>query len=873
MRRQSRCLGGLVAAAIILLARPGAAQDPGSGTVLASVEDELGGVLVGATVTLVEVPSQTTYDGVTDSKGIVSFEGLARGEYLIRAASPGFKTLERHLTIDRNRARPLKLQLKIDLSESVDVKERKRPAPAREKIDQNADAVAIDDDLLAGVPMSVGSDRVVDFLSHFLSPALGSVSIVMDGQEVSDLTLPPGAIDELHVNKNPYSAEYRRPGRARIEVLSQNGSKSHHHADGSLVFSNSGLSAKGPFMIEKPPLQQWMGDGTFSGPLHRWNGSYLFAGSVFDDQTTGVVNAVTIRGPFRAVLPQQRTEGVGRARLDLGPIDRLKLTLKYDYQSKHEVNGGVGGLVLPELAYDSDTIVHTVRFNAHTILSATSVNDTLVSVERPTEAIGNAASGPMMVVNGAFKGGVDQHFRRDEALRLEFQDIATQFRGSHTLRFGGRLRPLFGTVTDASNFGGTFEFANLDMFAAGRPYVYRVSQGTPTIDYGHHVADGFFQDEVRLRPDFSLMLGARYDFESEIHDYNNIAPRMAFAFAPGQQKTNFRGGFGVFYDRLGESAAEQFWLYDGRRTRTLVMTDPSFPNAFAAGAERIAASSRYTLAPDVSAPYLVQTGVSVEHELWRKTKARSGRVRSGVVAVEYSHTRGVDLLRARDLNAPLPGTTKRPDPTVTELIQLESTGAMTNNSLHVTFGGKSGLFDGSAIDTYSRTYNNTPGSKAAGRVSFTLPVDSYNPAAEWGRADFDIPHRFNLAGVLDLPRDFQIGSVLEISSGKPYEITTGFDNNGDGKATDRPLGVPRNAEQMQGFARLDLRLAKLFRTGRPLKYPASKPGELRLMVDVFNLLNRANYKEYVGVQSSPFFGLPVSAEKGRRIQLATSYRF
>ena len=91
--------------------------------------------------------------------------------------------------------------------------------------------------------------------------------------------------------------------------------------------------------------------------------------------------------------------------------------------------------------------------------------------------------------------------------------------------------------------------------------------------------------------------------------------------------------------------------------------------------------------------------------------------------------------------------------------------------------------------------------------------------------------------------------------------------------TDRPLGVPRNAGQMQGFARLDLRLTKLFRTGRPLKYPASKPGQLRLMVDVFNLLNRANYKEYVGVQSSPFFGLPVSAEKGRRIQLATSYRF
>jgi TonB dependent receptor/Carboxypeptidase regulatory-like domain len=855
---------GFVIIIVLFCPSLSAREGPSEG-VQVSVEDELGGILVGARITLIEVATQQTRESTTDEKGYVSFEGLAPGAYVLSAASPGFRTFERPLNVGADRPKPIKLRLRIEVSEQVDVSERKHPLPQREKIEENADAIPIDDDLLAGVPVPAGRERVVEFLSRFLSPSVGKMSIVLDGQEVNSLNLPAKAIEELVVNKSPYAPEYRRPGRARIEVVSQNGSKSHHHFDSSLLFNDSALSARNVFMTEKPDLQQWLGEMEFSGPLRVWRGSYLVAGSVNEDRTTGIVHALTAAGPFSALTPERQRERFWRGRLDLAPSDRARFTFKYDYERQYELNGGVGGLVLPELAYETDNIDRTLRFSAHGILSTSFVNDTRVSIERPNEAVGRDANGrPMITVEGAFRGGTSQSFRRSRGVEVEVQDAATYFRGIQTMRFGGRFHPEFVTTMDATNFGGTFEFANLDRFNAGRPFVFRVNQGTPQIDYGNHLVEGFFQDELKLRPDLSLMMGARYDYESQLKDSNNIAPRAALAFAPGKQKINLRGGVGLFYERLGEKGIEPVLLYDGTRTRSLVISDPSYPNPFAAGTARLETSSRYQFAPNLDSGHLVQSSIAVERQLWPRA----------MVTLEYAHIRGTDLFRVHDVNAPVPGTTERPDPKFKEIIQIESSGSMRSHSLNATLHAVvRSRFDGSAVYTYSRTSNDTPGAKVSGNLSFNLPVNNYDTAGEWGRADFDIRHRFSFAGVLKLPQAFQVGSILEIRSGFPYEITTGFDDNGDGRATDRPVGLLRNAAEGPGYTQLDLRLTKRFRTARPLRYPASKPAKLEFTIDAFNVLNHANYREMVGVLSSPLFGRPVEAWKARKVQFGVAYGF
>ena len=50
---------------------------------------------------------------------------------------------------------------------------------------------------------------------------------------------------------------------------------------------------------------------------------------------------------------------------------------------------------------------------------------------------------------------------------------------AHTLSFGGGFKPRFYTFADATNFGGTFTFSNLEEFAAASPALFQISSGNP----------------------------------------------------------------------------------------------------------------------------------------------------------------------------------------------------------------------------------------------------------------------------------------------------------------------------------------------------------------------------------------------------------
>jgi outer membrane receptor protein involved in Fe transport len=60
------------------------------------------------------------------------------------------------------------------------------------------------------------------------------------------------------------------------------------------------------------------------------------------------------------------------------------------------------------------------------------------------------------------------------------------------------------------------------------------------------VVGGFFQDEIRVRPDLTLSAGVRFDWQNFFHDNNNVSPRLAFAYALGKnRKTVFAGRHGT----------------------------------------------------------------------------------------------------------------------------------------------------------------------------------------------------------------------------------------------------------------------------------------------------------------------------------------
>jgi hypothetical protein len=177
------------------------------------------------------------------------------------------------------------------------------------------------------------------------------------------------------------------------------------------------------------------------------------------------------------------------------------------------------------------------------------------------------------------------------------------------------------------------------------------------------------------------------------------------------------------------------------------------------------------------------------------------------------------------------------------------------------------LFKPYAQYIFSQTTNDTSG-------TFSLPANNYDLRAERGPADFDWRHRFNVMGVLTLPRAFQTGLVLSVISGSPFNMTTGFDDNSDTVANDRPPGVTRNTIRGPATIQLDLRFAKTFNIAPVFDgEQRQRRDSLDFAVDVFNAINRTNVTGIVGVLSSPFFGRANSAAPARIVQFSVRYRF
>lgn len=500
-----------------------------------------------------------------------------------------------------------------------------------------------------------------------------------------------------------------------------------------------------------------------------------------------------------------------------------------------------------------------ITFSQQTVLSPKLVNNfrLLLGVER--QSAESVTRDRRIVVLDAFTGsGAQADYLRTE-YHAQLMEVLSYSTGKHLIKGGINVPDLSRRGFDNNiNSGGTFYFSTLADYAQSRPFSFVQQQGNGHIVFLEKAIGLFAQEEYHLRKNLMLSFGLRYDWQNYFHDNNNFAPRFAFAYAPGNsQKTVFRGGAGIFYDRSGARPIQDILLFNGSRLRQYVLVNPTYPDPFSSGVSLSTQPAGVVrLEPNINIPYTIQYSFSVERQLQKTT----------TLAITYLGSRGVDQFRSRDINAPLPPNySARPDSSIGVLREIESQGRRVTNSLEITLRGNvTRFFNGMAQYRLASAHDNTSG------ITY-FPPNAYDLSGEWGRSDFDRRHRFELLGTINPGKLFNLGVSVSLYSGQPYTLTTGLDQFHTGTANARPAGVPRNSLQGPVYADLDLRWSRDFSVRKGKK--KDEGVKATLAVDAFNVLNEVNYSSFIGNLSSPFFGGAITAQPPRRVQFSFRLKF
>ena len=546
--------------------------------------------------------------------------------------------------------------------------------------------------------------------------------------------------------------------------------------------------------------------------------------------------------------------------------------------------GGLGfgaGSRLPQFAQTSPTRVQVVSVSLLSTLSARKINEVRFGYSRyrtsfnsldssfdPASLGINFGNGELSLPEFDF-GGVFDNLgatafsipRGRTSQSFQILDNFTWVSGRHTFKFGGEIRRaaienfndnlargLFTFSPDSTALNlclvknpdprcadnGALVLAN---FYLGNSFTLANSGNTHRNTFNNGLSF-FGQDDIRVRPNFTLNLGLRWEYFgpiSEQHnllsnlgqdgnlalvgadgvdgaykrDLNNFGPRVGFAWN-ARPNTVFRGAYGVYYDYIpqdllianftssaglvtnpiGSQAVVPFnfdqnaFVAPDLSTPILVAPTPPFTGA-----------SIFVTPRNLATPYVQNWNFNFEQELSSNFALQLG----------YVGSKGTKLTRLRDANQPDVNGNRNNFPQYGAVDQLTTVAASTYHALQATVRSRNwhGL-SGFAGYTWSKSLDDASDAIDFNFATVAFPQDSNNLHAEHGPSNFDTRHRFTAAFTYNLPRlggpkrlaeGWQVNTILTAQSGRPVPIvssndTSGLNGNSVSNFHQRPNVVP-----------------------------------------------------------------------------------
>jgi len=837
------------------------------------VKDPTGALINKAQVQLIRNGKSQSLNS-TNQRGEVRFNKLPVGSYQLRVEAAGFKAQDVNLDLAAGQHQK-EVTLEIDpIKVDVDVEEE---AQVR-NTNPNGAAFSnvLTEEQIAQLPDD--PDEFENAINQLAGPG---AQIRVNGFRGGKLP-PKSQIREIRFRMNPYAAENHDAGFGFVDITTKPGVNSWHGSF-NFGFRDEAMNGRQVFAPFRGPEQQRRFGLSLEGPLWK-NHTSLFLnadGSLFFDArpifaTTpdGTVSDLAYR-PSRRLNLDARIEHV----LTKTHTARLQFQRNAGVQN----NLGVGDFDLPARGYSQDQTEYIARLGDSGVFGKKFFNEVRLQARWTMTDARSVSLGRTILVPGAFNDGSAQRSGGRRQLDIELADNVDYALEKHGLRFGGQLETGGYRSNERTNPFGTFQFADIDAFEAGLPTQFTQRIGDPTVKYRQYQFGWYVQDDFRVRKNLTLSYGVRHEFQNHVPGKFNIAPRFGWVWSPLKSgRVTLRGGTGLFYDWFAAQVYEQTLRVDGQRQRDLVVANPSFPNPFIGGIQTIPPASRIQTDPDLQIPYIIQTSFGVETNPFKLFR----------LTTNYQYQRGVHLLHGRNLNAPVPGI-GRPDPTAGNITNIESSAYQSSHRLMIGIGPAAFTNNGLFWNINYLLMKNTNEADSP----FSLPSNNFNLHADRGPAAQDFRHLISGFISKRLPMGFTISTIFQATSALPYNITTGFDNNGDTVINDRPLGVGRNSargasrweigsrfswgksfgpeQQQQGGPQI--RMVRI--GGGDGVSPPSMPGaankkyRFELYAQAFNLLNHANLGVFSGVQTSPFFGQATSAQSPRRMELGLRLNF
>ena len=857
----------LVPAFVVFAASPAFAQSAANQAQLRLVVvDQTGAGIPAATVTIKPATGEPIVFAA-DDHGVASSPALVPGAVTIQVEFPGFMPFEAPLTLKRG-ATNQTVTLEIEgFKAEVEVSQASAPEGSK-----STSTTALTQEEIDALPDD--PEELAEALSALAGP--GGATFFMNG--FSGGRLPNrDQIRSIRIRQNNYAADNHDAGRSQIEIVTR--PNANWGGNGSVTMGGDAFNARQPQQAIETPSQERNVQFGLRGPIVAGKTSFSFTGSGNTRFNSNPIIALNESGGRINDAVRSTNDQAGfQFGLEHSLNQSHGLIFNLQRSTTEGLNQGVGGFNLPERASTREADSTQFRARLQSVFGTKYLNEARLQLTTNGNDATSASNASTIVVQDAFTSGGAGISSNSSTRRLELADNFDFTVGKHQMRVGAMVEGAFYSNFDERNAAGTWTYQTIADYNAGRPAQYSRRLGTVDTRFSQYQAGFYWSDEFRLHRDVTIGVGVRNELQSRIGDKLNLMPRAGFTWAPfGSQTSAIRGGYGVFYDWYDAGLYDQTLRVDGVTVRDVRINCVDFNNcADVASIDLLSLSGvagRIQAADDLQMPRVHQASISYDRQLTSNVMFQTS----------YQMLRGNNLMRSSNINVPVDNV--RPNPAFGDITQFESTGRSQSDRLtvgtRIRFAMKNSQPAMLNVNyTFGQDKNYTDGATS-------LPSDSLNPDLDWGPSRQDIRHRLQVQA--QAPIFFGVrGNVnLNVSSGVPYNMTTGRDTNNDGAYNDRPEGVSRNSLRGDTTWGLNLNLSRRFslsgvtpvaQGGQRFGGPGGRGGNgagksMELFVQAQNVLNHVTHTGYTGNLLSPYFGQATSVGQPRDVNVGLRFNF